>query len=90
MAREPMPSKSPAPKEARFKKRTGSERPPQNLPEAKFVTTATLTNRTCKWPIGDPGDPDFHYCGDQTVPASPYCERHDERGYQPLPPRKII
>jgi GcrA cell cycle regulator len=62
----------------------------QNLPETKFVTTATLTNRTCKWPIGDPLEPGFHYCGHATVSGSPYCELHDKKGYQPLAPQRII
>lgn len=30
----------------------------------------------CKWPIGHPGDPDFYFCGKETVPGKPYCGEH--------------
>jgi GcrA cell cycle regulator len=30
----------------------------------------------CCWPLGEPGTPDFRFCGDPTVPAKPYCEEH--------------
>ncbi|MDJ0611877.1 MAG: GcrA family cell cycle regulator [Kiloniellales bacterium] len=35
----------------------------------------------CLWPIGDPGDPDFHFCGENAVPGKPYCEAHCARAY---------
>ena len=35
----------------------------------------------CLWPIGDPGDPDFHFCGDASVPGKPYCDRHCAKAY---------
>ena len=35
----------------------------------------------CLWPIGDPGDSDFHFCGDTAVPGKPYCEEHCARAY---------
>jgi GcrA cell cycle regulator len=79
MKRSPAPPRSGTPKVKRH-----------SAPGAELVTTATLTARTCKWPIGDPGNPDFHYCGDQTVLASPYCDLHDKRGYQPLAPQRSI
>lgn len=31
---------------------------------------------SCCWPLGEPGTPEFHFCGDPTVPAKPYCEEH--------------
>jgi hypothetical protein len=85
--RSPRPSKSATPKLPKLK--------PHSVPSSKLsggilVTTATLTRCTCKWPIGDPAEPTFHYCGDQTVPGTPYCELHDKRGYLPLAPRRII
>jgi len=30
----------------------------------------------CLWPIGDPGDPDFHFCGCDAEPGKPYCAPH--------------
>ncbi len=35
----------------------------------------------CLWPIGDPGDEDFHFCGGTTVPGKPYCDEHCARAY---------
>jgi GcrA cell cycle regulator len=35
----------------------------------------------CLWPIGDPGDADFHFCGADPVPGKPYCQEHAARAY---------
>ena len=35
----------------------------------------------CLWPIGDPGDPDFHFCEAPAVPGKPYCAEHCARAY---------
>ena len=35
----------------------------------------------CCWPLGEPGSPDFRFCGDPTVPAKPYCEEHVALAY---------
>jgi GcrA cell cycle regulator len=51
------------------------------------ATILTLTERMCKWPIGDPRDEDFHFCGGGTVPGRPYCEHHARRAYQ-VPTRR--
>jgi len=42
---------------------SGTEQRARKLANGKFVTTLTLTAETCKWPIGDPTEADFHYCG---------------------------
>jgi GcrA cell cycle regulator len=52
--------------------------------DGNFVTTLTLNSRTCKWPIGDPTDRDFHYCGRRPGSGRPYCDAHELRSYQPL------
>jgi GcrA cell cycle regulator len=41
-----------------------------------------LTESDCKWPIGDPREADFHFCGGKRVPGMPYCEGHCKRAYQ--------
>lgn len=41
-----------------------------------------LTESDCKWPIGDPREADFHFCGGPRVPGLPYCEGHCKRAYQ--------
>ena len=35
----------------------------------------------CLWPIGDPGEPDFHFCEAPAVPGKPYCAEHCARAY---------
>jgi len=42
-----------------------------------------LTRHTCRWPIGDPGEENFAYCGSQAGNGSPYCEHHTKLAYQP-------
>lgn len=37
--------------------------------------------RSCMWPIGDPGEPDFHFCGGPALESKPYCEEHCARAY---------
>lgn len=36
---------------------------------------------SCLWPIGDPGDQDFHFCGEPAIPGKPYCDEHCARAY---------
>ena len=48
----------------------------------KLITTIALTIDTCRWPLGDPAEADFHYCGKPPLRGQPYCEMHDERSYQ--------
>ncbi len=43
----------------------------------------TLTDRTCKWPIGDPTDEAFCFCGHEPRDPSPYCTYHARLAYQP-------
>ncbi len=35
----------------------------------------------CCWPLGEPGTPGFHFCGDPTMPAKPYCDEHAALAY---------
>lgn len=52
------------------------------------VTIMELTERTCRWPIGDPLEKDFHYCGKDSELDSPYCPEHCEAAYQPIASRR--
>ncbi len=40
------------------------------------MSLAELDNRSCRWPIGDPKDEDFHFCGKKVKPGFSYCEAH--------------
>ena len=47
-----------------------------------------LNDRICKWPIGHPGEPDFHFCGSPANPGYPYCVAHCGVAYQAQLPRR--
>ena len=56
--------------------------------KARKLTLMQLTERTCKWPIGDPATPDFWFCGHPTQPGKPYCETHVSVALQPMSSRR--
>ncbi len=43
-----------------------------------------LTEKTCKWPIGDPSKTDFWFCGHPSEPGKPYCKPHNKIAAQPI------
>lgn len=47
-----------------------------------------LNDRICKWPLGHPGEPDFHFCGEKVNPGFPYCVEHCGHAYQAQLPRR--
>lgn len=47
------------------------------------ATILNLTERMCKWPVGDPKHADFHFCGKPAHPGLPYCAEHAAVAYQP-------
>lgn len=47
-----------------------------------------LNDRICKWPLGHPGEPDFHFCGAPVNPGFPYCVDHCGHAYQAQLPRR--
>lgn len=55
---------------------------------AKKLTLMELTERTCKWPIGDPATDKFWFCGLPSVAGKPYCEAHVGVAFQPMSSRR--
>ena len=55
---------------------------------ARRISLLDLTERVCKWPIGDPTDPNFHFCGLPAVPGKPYCAAHVAVAFQPMSSRR--
>jgi len=58
------------------------------IPVNERKTIQTLTECSCRWPIGDPQASDFHFCGKNKVPGLPYCEFHARRAFQPPQARR--
>lgn len=55
---------------------------------ARKLDLMSLTERTCKWPIGDPTEERFHFCGLPSVAGKPYCEHHVAVAFQPMSSRR--
>jgi GcrA cell cycle regulator len=69
--------------------------PPRRLVPAKpapeiadKTSLLDLNDRICKWPLGHPGEPDFHFCGEPANPGYPYCVQHCGVAYQAQLPRR--
>lgn len=58
------------------------------VPISLHATILTLTEQTCKWPIGDPSTEGFHFCGQRSGSGIPYCEYHSRIAYQPVHDRR--
>lgn len=55
---------------------------------ARRLTLMELTERTCKWPVGDPATADFWFCGLPVQPGKPYCDAHVQVAFQPMSARR--
>ncbi|GFE63451.1 GcrA family cell cycle regulator [Litoreibacter roseus] len=56
--------------------------------KAKKLSVMELTERTCKWPVGDPATEDFWFCGLPVQSGKPYCEAHVGVAFQPMSSRR--
>lgn len=68
--------------------------PPRRLVPAKpssdiadKTSLLELSDKVCRWPMGHPGEADFHFCGVDVNPGFPYCVEHCGRAYQAQLPR---
>ncbi|QPH55323.1 GcrA family cell cycle regulator [Pontivivens ytuae] len=100
---EPKPANSPVPPRKPIIT-AGQPLPPQpsaneisaealaNLAEvekkARKLNLMQLTERTCKWPIGDPATEEFWFCGLPCQAGKPYCEAHTAVAFQPMSSRR--
>lgn len=55
---------------------------------ARKLTLMELTERTCKWPIGDPATEKFWFCGLPSQAGKPYCDAHVSVAFQPMSSRR--
>ena len=54
--------------------------PPPKRP-VSIVTLDRLKADMCCWPTGEPGQPDFRFCGKEAIEGKPYCAEHCARAY---------
>lgn len=57
-------------------------------PSGERCNILQLSDKTCRWPIGDPGTEDFCFCGSTPKAGQPYCEHHVQLAYQPAQDRR--
>jgi GcrA cell cycle regulator len=67
-------------------------RSPENIvvPISRQLQLIELSERTCKWPIGDPLADDFHFCGNESGESGPYCRYHARLAFQPASERRRV
>ncbi|MCO6187200.1 GcrA family cell cycle regulator [Rhizobium sp. L1K21] len=58
------------------------------VPISRRLALTELSERTCKWPVGDPLKEDFHFCGNDSPENTPYCTYHARLAYQPTGERR--
>ncbi|MEW6631466.1 MAG: GcrA family cell cycle regulator, partial [Pseudomonadota bacterium] len=65
-------------------------RPVENVvvPISRHLQLVELTERTCKWPNGDPLSEDFNFCGNDAAETGPYCKYHSRVAFQPAAERR--
>lgn len=65
-------------------------RPVENVvvPISRKLSLVQLTERTCKWPNGDPLSEEFSFCGNDSAETGPYCTYHSKVAFQPASERR--
>ena len=73
----------------------GPAAPPRRMIPAKpsaeirgKTSLLDLTDKICRWPLGHPGEADFHFCGEPVHLSFPYCRSHCALAYQVQQPRR--
>ena len=79
-------SNVPAPESKKDKKEmpfhaTPVKMPTQTSNRPHNLSLTELDNHTCRWPIGDPKDANFHFCGKKVRLGQTYCEEHSTIAY---------
>jgi GcrA cell cycle regulator len=60
----------------------------QVAPGALCIDLLDLREHMCRWPIGDPQDDSFHFCGRHKASGISYCDHHARQAFQPVTRRK--
>lgn len=60
--------------------------PPAVLEDGSTASILNIRDSMCKWPIGDPADPNFAFCGRKADGV--YCAEHAKVAFQPAKKRE--
>lgn len=74
--RKKAPKAPPRPPKAPKPPRDAEIREALALPGLSPVLISQLSANQCRWPVDDPQDPDFAFCGRLKAEAGPYCAAH--------------
>lgn len=50
-------------------------------PATLGIKLVNLDSHTCRWPLGDPRDEDFGFCGKKVRAGQTYCDEHSAMAY---------
>lgn len=56
----------------------------------KSVSLMELKANECRWPLGDPREQAFGFCGYRAIPGLPYCPEHAKTAYQAASRNRIL
>ncbi len=81
-ATKPKPEKTVVPADAPAEKAAEKAEchPKPHSHNGKTMLT-DLDNHTCRWPLGDPKDENFHFCGRKVRIGQTYCDEHANIAY---------
>jgi GcrA cell cycle regulator len=68
-------------KEAPISPISENTKTPASVVEETNIPLVKLDNHTCRWPMGDPKDEDFCFCGKRIRTGQTYCEEHAAVAY---------
>ncbi len=86
--KKPVVAAKPAEEKAPPRKAPGA--PPPSDMSREGISLALLKEKMCRWPIGDPRDADFRFCGCQSIAGLPYCGEHSKVAYQAATRNRIL
>jgi GcrA cell cycle regulator len=58
------------------------------IPMGQRCTLLELNDSKCRWPVGDPSNGEFFFCGGTPTEGAPYCAYHARVAYQPASDRR--
>jgi GcrA cell cycle regulator len=56
-------------------------------PQPTPVRVVELSSQACRWPIGHPGEENFHFCTSRAIQGKPYCVEHSAVAYVKAKPK---